>query len=237
MLAQTPSFKTYLKRRQAIIDSGQLEEEDESPTSLLFNEKTFYHVFVKDMLEAEREVIIYSPFVSKFRSDFFRKTMEKLKRRNVNVFIFTRPLEEHDLLMRSEITCALREYEEAGASIFYLEGHIHEKVAIIDRKILWEGSLNILSQRTSREIMRRIPYEDSALEIIKYLGLGKKLAEDYKLKYEKLCHNLIDKSQWNSKQKLRVFLLGLSIPLIIWWLLAASRVMILLLKSIDILNK
>ena len=85
--------------------------------------------------------------------------------------------------------------------------------------------------------MRRIPYEDSALEIIKYLGLGKKLAEDYKLKYEKLCHNLIDKSQWNSKQKLRVFLLGLSIPLIIWWLLAASRVMILLLKSVDILNK
>jgi hypothetical protein len=64
------------------------------------------------MLEAEKEVIIYCPFISKFRSDFFRQTLLKLRKKNVDVFIFTRPLEEHECLMRSEISCALKDYEE-----------------------------------------------------------------------------------------------------------------------------
>ena len=32
---------------------------------------------------------------------------------------------------------------------------IHQKVAIIDDRICWEGSLNILSFANSRELMRR----------------------------------------------------------------------------------
>ncbi len=223
MFNQNLAFRQYLKRRQDKIDLDKPQEQEQQISSL-FNERTFYLAFIKDMLAAEKEIIIYSPFITKFRSDFFRRTMEKLKRRNINVFIFTRPLEEHDLLMRSEITCALRDYEEQGVSIFYLDGFIHEKVAIIDRKILWEGSLNILSQRTSRELMRRTTDEDSAMQVIQCLGLNGKLTEGYKLKYEKLCQSLITSSQLNSKLKIRIFLLGLAIPIIIWWLLRFIKV-------------
>lgn len=149
---KNPSFKDYLKRRDAIIQAEKSKEPKKVKIiPSLYNEKTFYRSFIKDMLNADKEVIIYSPFISKFRSDFFNKTMKKLRRRNIDVFIFTRPIEEHEYFMQSEIKCALSDYEEMGATIFYLPGSIHEKVAIIDRKILWEGSLNILSQRTSRE--------------------------------------------------------------------------------------
>lgn len=223
MFNQNLAFRRYLERRRERIDFNKPQEQERQISSL-FNEKTFYRAFIKDMLSAEKEVIIYCPFVTKFRSQFFKRTLEKLKRRNINVFIFTRPLEEHDLLMRSEITCALRDYEEQGVSIFYIEGLINEKIAVIDREILWEGSLNILSQRTSRELMRRISDEDSAMQIIKYLGLNRKLAEGYKLKYEKLCQNLISNSQLNSKLKVRIFLIGLAIPIIIWWLLRFIKV-------------
>ncbi|HEY1074274.1 MAG TPA: phospholipase D-like domain-containing protein, partial [Patescibacteria group bacterium] len=125
-------------------------------TSKLYNQTSFYSALANDMLKAKEEIIIYSPFVSKHRTDTFLRLLDKLKDTNINVFIFTRPLREYAPGQRSEITEILGQYEETGATIYYLSGYIHEKVAIIDREILWEGSLNILSQRSCREMMRRI---------------------------------------------------------------------------------
>ena len=51
-------------------------------------------------------------------------------------------------------------------TIVYLPGHIHAKTAIIGQEILWEGSLNILSQQESKEMMRQIADEDSAKQIM-----------------------------------------------------------------------
>lgn len=47
------------------------------------------------------------------------------------------------------------------------------EMAILDRQVLWEGSLNILSQSNSREIMRRIQGEDHAQEMFEFLKLGR----------------------------------------------------------------
>jgi len=227
MPVQTPSFREYLRRREAVLVS---DEPEEKQARNLFNEKTFYRAFVDDLLNAKEEIVIYCPFVTKFRSDFFRQTFTKLRRRNMNVFIFTRPLEEHDLLMRSEITCALKEYEELGVCIIYLEGFIHEKTAMIDREILWEGSLNILSQRKSREIMTRTSDKEITTQIMSYLGLDKKLAEGYKLRYEKICGNLVFDSKQILRLKIRIFFLGLTIPVIIWWIIFLIRSMTFLFR-------
>jgi len=49
----------------------------------------------------------------------------------------------------------------------------HTSLCEDDRKILWEGSLNILSQNHSREIMRRIDGQEFALEMLNFLKLKK----------------------------------------------------------------
>ena len=195
---QSPSYKRYLQNRQNEIDAKKLQEMKKLD---LFNEKTFYRVFVRDMLEAKKEIVIYCPFISKFRSEFFKDTLLKLRHRNVAVFIFTRPLEEHEYLTRSEISSALKDYEDYGACIICLPGFIHQKAAIIDRTVLWEGSLNILSQRESHEMMRRTVDEDFAKQIMLHLGLNKKLAEGYKYQYERLYRSLVEKRQINFRVK------------------------------------
>ncbi|MDO8513378.1 MAG: phospholipase D-like domain-containing protein [bacterium] len=234
MPTQTPSFKNYLKRRQAIIDT-ETKQQEEPKALALFNEKTFYRSFLKDMIEAEKEVIIYSPFISKFRSDFFRDTFKKLRRRNIDVFIFTRPLDEHEYFMRSEIKSALSDYEEMGACIFYLPGSIHEKVAIIDREILWEGSLNILSQRTSRELMRRTSDEESAKQVMAHLGLNKNLVEGYKDKYERMYRSLVANAKDDRMKKARLFVTGVLLPILTWWLFFNFKVMIVALKGVKLI--
>jgi hypothetical protein len=53
-------------------------------------------------------------------------------------------------------------------------GH-HRKLAIIDRRLLWEGSLNMLSQNDSCEIMRRIESNSLATQMIHFARLDKYL--------------------------------------------------------------
>ncbi len=192
MSIKSPAYRNHLRNLQNEADAEKFHKLQRLN---LFNEKTFYREFVRDLLNAKKEIIIYSPFVTKFRSEFFSKIFKVLQRKNVCVFIFTRPLEEHDYLMQTEIKLALKEYEESGASIIYLPKFIHAKVAVIDRGILWEGSLNILSQRESKEIMRRMADEDMAMQVMTHLGLNEELAEGYKYQYERLCRNLIANSK------------------------------------------
>lgn len=235
MLNQSQVLKEYLKNRQEIIESEKLQSEPDA--SDLFNEKTFYRAFIRDMLAAKKEVIIYSPFVSKFRTDFFKQTIEKLRHRNIEIFIFTRPIEEYDSMLQPQIRIALNRYEELGVCVFYLTGFIHEKVAVIDREILWEGSLNILSQRASREIMRRTSGENSAMQIIFYLGLNRKLAEGYKLKYERSYRNLINIPEQTFKPKMLIFLCGFSVSIMIWLLFILIGGIVTSLSGFEFISK
>lgn len=214
MVSQTHSFKEYLTRRQAMID----QEKSAVQSTDLFNEKTFYRSFIKDLFEAKREVIIYTPFVTKHRTDFYKNIIEKLRRRNIEVFIFTRPIEEYSTMLQPQIECALKRYEELGVCIFYMGRYIHEKAAIIDREILWEGSLNILAHNASNEMMRRTQSEESAMEVMNCLGLNSRLAEAYKVKYEIMYQSLIGFSQSYTKQKIKFLAIGLSISTVFWWI-------------------
>ncbi len=227
MPINSPAHRQHLMNIQNEIDAKKLHELQKLD---LYNERTFYRVFVQDMLKAKKEIIIYSPFVSKFRSEFFRKSLTELRRRNICVFIFTRPLEEHDYLMRTEISCAIKDYEELGVCVFQLPGLIHEKVAVIDREILWEGSLNILSQRESREMMRRIVDENAAMQVMTYLDLNKKMVEGYKFQYERLYRSLVANSKYNFFQTIKTFLTGVIFPALLWCLLNGYQVIKLGIK-------
>jgi hypothetical protein len=213
MISHAQSFKQLLKRRDDAINAKKASELQSID---LYNENTFYKALTTDMLAAKKEVIIYSPFVSKFRTDFLKPTIEKLIDRNIDIFIFTRPIEEYDSIMQPQIECALKRLEELGVCIFYPGRYIHQKVAIIDREVLWEGSLNILSHRASNEMMRRTAHGESATQVMQYIGLNDQIAGAYKLKYEKLYMGLVDDSTQSFKLKMKIFLLGLAIPIIVW---------------------
>jgi hypothetical protein len=213
MISHAQSFKQLLKRRDDAINAKKASELQSID---LYNENTFYKALTTDMLAAKKEVIIYSPFVSKFRTDFLKPTIEKLIDRNIDIFIFTRPIEEYDSIMQPQIECALKRLEELGVCIFYPGRYIHQKVAIIDREVLWEGSLNILSHRASNEMMRRTAHGESATQVMQYIGLNDQIATAYKLKYEKLYKGLINNSRQNFKLKMKIFLLGMTIPIIVW---------------------
>lgn len=136
--------------------------------SKLYDDTTFYHQFSSDLKQSKQEVIIESPFITCQRVYTLTPIFQKLIDRKVKVYVITRNPNEHDISMQRQAESVIRTFETMGVQVLIPLDFSHRKLAIIDRAILWEGSLNILSQTYSREIMRRIESEEQAQEMLKF---------------------------------------------------------------------
>jgi phosphatidylserine/phosphatidylglycerophosphate/cardiolipin synthase-like enzyme len=144
-----------------------------SYTTSLHDEKTFYQAFIRDLEHCQHEVIIESPFITSERMKTLWPTLRKLQNRGVKIFIVTRDPKEHSEGYENQSESEIEKLEAVGIQVLLCTGNHHRKLAIIDRKILWEGSLNILSQIHSREFMRRLEGGGFAEKMFKFLKLEK----------------------------------------------------------------
>ena len=142
-------------------------------SSSLFDEKTFYQTFLQDLSNCQKEVIIESPFITTARMKTFDRVFNNLLKRGVKIYIITRDPKEHDNGYDIQSEGAVRWCERVGIQVLLCTGNHHRKLAILDRKITWEGSLNILSQAHSREIMRRIDNKEMTWELFNFLRLDR----------------------------------------------------------------
>lgn len=145
----------------------------ELTTSKLYNEHTFYKQFSQDLKKSKCEVIIESPFITSTRMYSLAPLFRTLVSRKVKCYVITRDPVDHDLSMRQQAEKEIRKFQTIGVQVILTNDYSHRKLAILDRKILWEGSLNILSQTCSQEIMRRIESEKQAQECFSFVKFGK----------------------------------------------------------------
>ena len=101
---------------------------------------------------------------------------EKMRRRNVRIIINTRNPLEHDgdYIRQAQESIVL--LQNMGVKVLYTTKH-HRKLVIVDRRISYEGSLNILSFTDSCEIMRRTVSSSEAEVLLRFIGLHKFLTK------------------------------------------------------------
>ena len=139
----------------------------------LHNEKTFFSKFLTDLENSQNEVIIESPFITIARMKTFWPVFRRLLARGVKIYIVTRDPREHTDGYDDQSEVEIQEFEAVGIQVLMCTGNHHRKLAIIDRNILWEGSLNILSQAKSREFMRRLEDGGFAVDLFNFIGYEK----------------------------------------------------------------
>jgi len=142
-------------------------------TTTLHDEKTFYKAFVRDIDRASEEIIIESPFITSSRMKTLWPSIKGAYVRGVKLYIITRDPNDHGDGYEMQSEREIEAMEALGIQVLLCTGNHHRKLAIIDRKILWEGSLNILSQTHSREIMRRLDGGGFAVDMFKFLNFGR----------------------------------------------------------------
>jgi len=135
-------------------------------SSRLFDNKTFYKTFTDDLRYARQRVYIESPFITKKRIEELLPVFERLRHRGIAITVNTRCPDEHDGEYIGQASDGIQAMQELGIKVLYTVKH-HRKLAVID-DVLWEGSLNILSQNDSCEIMRRILSSILAEEMLQF---------------------------------------------------------------------
>ena len=173
-----PKFSVSEKTEKWLSEINNIPDaEKELEQSKLFDETDFYQNFIKDLLKAKQEVVIDSPYITTERVRTFTPIFELLINKGVRIFILTRQPKEHDLAIKYQAHKEIRNFENMGITVLPFWGYVHRKLAIVDRRILWEGSLNILSQRDSHEIMRRFEGKETAQQMMTFLKLAKNIGK------------------------------------------------------------
>ena len=144
-----------------------------SPSGVqMYNELSFYRAFEKDLYLARKIVIIENLFITLRRIDEILPVLTKLRRKGVSVTVNTRNPIEHDAEYEMQALVAIEQLQGLGVKVLYTVKH-HRKLAIIDGTVTWNGSLNILSQHDSCEIMWRVASKGIADQLLGFIKLTK----------------------------------------------------------------
>lgn len=130
------------------------DAEPEDADLLVVTERHFDEYFLADVAAAQRRVEVHSPFITINRLEIVGPQLHAAVERGVEVVVVTKTLDDHST--RDEpVYRQLMGQLQAWGVIVVPKKAMHEKLAFIDDDIIWSGSLNILSFRSSREIMER----------------------------------------------------------------------------------
>jgi len=163
-----------MKKNMTVIDAKSVINEEllvaskVKPTSSSgsiswFTGEGFYKAFEKDLRSVKSKVFLASPFTTAQGTERWMQTFRDLRAKDVEIVGFTKPINEKDASTNSaEIHTGLEDVFKELRPV----SKMHEKLAVFDQRVVWLGSLNILSHKNSTEIMVRIDSPDFAQSII-----------------------------------------------------------------------
>jgi hypothetical protein len=140
-------------RAAAIYDSGEVSSEKPMAPQIVVTQDRFFAYLHHDLSSARSRIVVYSPFMTQDRVGRLEPDLRAAVERGVRVWAVTKSLEERsgDRGVYAEIERALDRW---GVRIVHKKG-MHEKLVIVDDRVLWQGSLNPLSFSATQEIMER----------------------------------------------------------------------------------
>ena len=142
----------------------------EMPTDIIFDKHSFFPTYLADIDNALKQVLIVSPFVTKKRVHQMMHHFNTILKKQVKITIITRPVEdfkENKKIILENIFTILK---DAGVQVLF-KSNIHQKFAIIDYKITWYGSINLLSFGYSEESIMRLASSSIAYELAKSINI------------------------------------------------------------------
>ncbi len=146
-----PLIKVLEKRKEGPLirilkDSHVLEKlfEDLKPESL--DADDFYNKFIPEIADSKEEIIIYSPFISRDRFNTIISQIAKVAKSGVSVTVHTLNSDSWWVKKKKFHQKAIEELKKNNIDVT-VRKLMHEKAAIIDGKISYMESVNILSCR------------------------------------------------------------------------------------------
>jgi phosphatidylserine/phosphatidylglycerophosphate/cardiolipin synthase-like enzyme len=137
-----------------------------SSIDIIFNKDNFLPVFNHDLNSAKKEILIVSPFIRKRRTSQMVQHLKNALNKKIRVIAVTKPMENFKAKDQAYFQKALHALKSTEIKVVF-KNNIHQKFAIIDQKIVWYGSINLLSYGNAQESIMRIENSNIANELVK----------------------------------------------------------------------
>jgi len=141
----------------------------------IYTERNFWAQFFQDLTTVKERLFLLSPFLSVRRSGELMNYFQSIIWHDADVRVYTRPRSQQTGEMANQSELVMTQLRNIGVNVIERR-NMHQKIAILDNNIAWEGSLNILSHRDTGEHMRRFEGSLTIQEIIKSLELEEEYA-------------------------------------------------------------
>ncbi len=131
----------------------------------IFNQQSFLPVLSRDMEQATKGILIASPCLSKGRVNSMKRFFLAAGAHGARGIVLTRPPESCSGASMQKVEAIIADLRNSGVKVIVKES-IHQKCAVIDRRIVWYGSINLLSYGKAGESMMRFENQGIAEELL-----------------------------------------------------------------------
>ena len=139
------------------------------PIDFIYDKSNFLPVYANDLVNAAREILIVSPFITRKRTLQMMHYLQGALQRNVRVIVVTRPIEDFKGKDITAFQDTLDLLNDAGVNLIF-RPNIHQKFAVMEKKIVWYGSINLLSFGSAEESIMRLESPNIAHELIESIA-------------------------------------------------------------------
>lgn len=153
-----------VKGYAAIGYRAKVENIDGPPRDIIFDNLSFLPVYLRDMDHARRDILIVTPFVTARRVAQMMECFAPILANQLPITIVTRPAASFPPRQKDQLTLIFKKLTDAGIMLIF-KPDIHQKFAIIDQKIVWYGSINLLGFGNSQESIMRLISANIAQEL------------------------------------------------------------------------
>ena len=170
-----PTLKRmYYKRLRAYKKIGyevcsKVTDKQEVANSI-FDSQNYFDVFEKDVVSGSKSIVISSPSFSFKKVNWLCAESEQLQLRGVSVVVLTLDPEDYPEDGRDQHKSHIEHLISAGVNVITRHKY-RERFAIIDKSLVWYGSMTLLSNEKEDDSLMRISNPAIAEELLEFAVL------------------------------------------------------------------
>lgn len=139
--------RMYQKRLKGYAEIGYMAKSDIKPsqkTDIIYDGKNYYNSFKTDIENAQREIVIVSPYISNSKLTTMIKMLPPKQLNGISITIVTKDINNYESSIREALIDAHNQIKNYGIKLIQRE-KLTEHFTVIDQKLCWYGSINYLA--------------------------------------------------------------------------------------------
>jgi superfamily II DNA or RNA helicase len=135
-------------------------------TNIIYDSTDYVEVFGSDVETAEKEIVVSSPYLSSSRVALLIQKLSIKVIDNIIITVITKPSAEYVESKQKSAEINIKRLLDSGIKVAEYSD-LHQIYAVIDQRVVWYGSINLLGASGNNDNAMRLDSPDIAMAILK----------------------------------------------------------------------